>query len=289
MSCSDKEFFDIWRLTLDNFNEGILELVRAMILKTIPYTDTQKIIRVYSREKGYFSLITPSLIFKRKNQPLHLLQFTEIEYFENEAGSLHKLRNASPLVNLPRLYFDIFKMNILLLWGEILNLLLAHEGKNEDLFDYIQRSVEYLNSTENDTANFNLFFLFRLAGLIGFRINTSSWQEGYVFNINDGCFYPSAGDTPYISGPNTAKIIYLLTTCPLEELKNIPLNRSSRNILLDIILLFYSIHLNVDFNIKSIQVIREIFAWFFPFLSGRTRKSGISCFPLIKKFRHKFK
>ena len=82
-------------------------------------------------------------------------------------------------------------MNILLLWGEILNLILKNEGKNEELFDYLTHSIEYLNSTHNDIGNFNLYFLYRLAGFIGFRINTSSWQENYVFNINDGSFYPS--------------------------------------------------------------------------------------------------
>lgn len=237
-----------------------MELCKAIILKTIHYSDTQKIIHAYSREKGFLSLISPSFIFKRKNNPVHLFQLTEIEYFENENGNLHKLRTASAVINLPHLYFDIFKMNIILLWGEILDLILKDEGKNEALFDYLVQSAEYLNSTQKDIGNFNLFFLYRLAGLIGFKINTSSWQEGYVFNISDGSFYPQANDTPYISGPNTAKIIFQLCTFPLEEIRNISLNQQARNILLDIILLFYSTHLNVSFNIKSIQVIREVFS-----------------------------
>lgn len=237
-----------------------MEVIQAIVLKTTHYTDTQKIVHVYSREKGYLSLITPSLIFKRKTSPVHLMQITEIEYFENEKGHLHKLRTAASVTNLADLYFDIFKMNIILLWGEILNLILKNEDKNEDLFDFITRSIEYLNSTRNDIGNFNLFFLYRLADFIGFRINTSSWQENYVFNINNGSFYPADTTSPYISGPNTATIIYRLCTCPLSEIKDIPLNREARNILLDIILLFYSIHLNVSFNIKSIQVIREVFS-----------------------------
>ena len=215
-----------------------MEIVQGIILKTSPYSETQKIIRIYTKEKGYLSMISPSVVFKRKTKTVHLLQISEIEFFENEKSDLHKLRQISPIINLPELYFDIFKMNILLLWGEILNLI----------------------STHNDIGNFNLYFLYRLAGFIGFRINTSSWQENYVFNINDGSFYPSDPATPYISGPNTAKIIYQLCTCPLAEIKAIPLNRQSRNILLDVILLFYSIHLNININIKSIQVIREVFA-----------------------------
>ena len=223
-----------------------MEIVQGIILKTSPYSETQKIIRIYTKEKGYLSMISPSVVFKRKTKTVHLLQISEIEFFENEKSDLHKLRQISPIINLPELYFDIFKMNILLLWGEILNLILKNEGKNEELFDYLTHSIEYLNSTHNDIGNF--------------RINTSSWQENYVFNINDGSFYPSDPATPYISGPNTAKIIYQLCTCPLAEIKAIPLNRQSRNILLDVILLFYSIHLNINFNIKSIQVIREVFA-----------------------------
>jgi DNA repair protein RecO (recombination protein O) len=39
----------------------------------------------------------------------------------------------------------------------------------------------------------------------------------------------------------------------------IPLNQHSRNILLDIVLLYFSVHLNINFNIKSINVIREVF------------------------------
>lgn len=237
-----------------------MEVIKAIILKTVNYTETQKIIRVYSREKGYLSLISPTSVFKRKSNPVHLLQLTEIEYAGNDKSELHKLHTASPVTNLPDLYFDIFKMNVVLLWGEILDLLLRNEGKQEELFDFIAQSCEYLNSTRGDTGNFNLFFLYRLAGLIGFHINTSSWQEGYVFNVNDGSFYPSGNNTPYISGPNTARVIHQLCTCPLAEIRNIPLNQQSRNILLDIILLFYSIHLNINFNIKSIQVIREVFS-----------------------------
>lgn len=237
-----------------------MEICKGIILKTTHYSDTQKIIHVYSQEKGYLSFISPSSIFKRKHHPVHLMQIAEIEYFENAKGGLHKLRSSTALSNLPSLYFDIFKMNILLLWGEILNLLLKNEGKNEALFEFITYSLEYLNATQQDTANFNLFFLYRLPGFLGYQINTQSWQEGYIFDINNGSFCASETSTPYISGPNTARIIHRICTCEVSDIGEIPLNRQARNILLDVILLFFSIHLNINFNIKSIQVIREIFS-----------------------------
>lgn len=236
-----------------------MKVGRAIILKSANYSDTQKIVHAYTREMGYLSFISPAFIFKKRNCAANSMQIVEIEFFENEKSNLHKLKSITPISNTSAIYFDVYKMNIALLWSEVLNLILKNEQKNENLFDFIVQSTEYLSSAQDNSGNFNLFFLYRLTTLLGFRIDTASWAEGYVFNINDGCFCPSGTDSPYISGPNSAKVVCRLCTCQLEELKELALNRQSRNILLDIIFLFFGIHLNIDFNIKSIRVIREIF------------------------------
>lgn len=238
-----------------------MQTVKAIILKSLPYSEQQQIMHVYSAERGYMQLITPMALFKRKNNhTVQCMQIVEIEYFPNERGGLHKLKSASSLVNTSSVYFDVFKMNIALLWGEILDLVLRHSDPNEDVFEYIRYSVEYLNTSREDIANFNLLFLFRLSRIMGFGIDTDTYRPDYVFNINDGCFYPTGAPENYYTGPHSARIIRELCVCPLESLKDIPLNQQSRKILLDIALLFLGFHLNLDFNTKSIRVIREIFS-----------------------------
>jgi len=236
-----------------------MEVTKSVILKIINYSDTQKIVHVYSRENGFLNFISPSFIFRKKSCALQPMQVAEIEYYQSVKGDLHKMKSVDRVVDNSAVYFDIYKMNILLLWSEILDLLLKKEQKNENLFDFIVRAVEYLNTTQKNIANFNLFFLYRLVTLLGFRINTDTYSSGYVFNINDGNFVPQEKGNAYISGPHAAGIIFRLCTCKVEELGDIPLNRESRRILLDIILLFFTIHLSIDFNVKSIRVIREIF------------------------------
>lgn len=44
-----------------------MEIVQGIILKTIPYSETQKIIRIYTKEKGYLSSI-PFGRIQKKNQ-----------------------------------------------------------------------------------------------------------------------------------------------------------------------------------------------------------------------------
>lgn len=236
-----------------------MEVANIVVLKILNFSDTQKIVHAFSKESGYLSFISPSSLFRKKSCTVNLFQVCEVEFFPNEKGNFQKLKSVSPLLSFSNIYLDIYKMNIIVLWSEILNLILKNEQKNINLFEFILKSVDYLNTTQNDTANFNLFFLYRIAALIGFKIDSSTYSQGCVFNVNDGTFVSPDTNEPYISGPNAAKTIFTLCTCQVEDLKQIALDRKSRSILLDIILLFYSIHLNTDLNVKSIRVIREVF------------------------------
>lgn len=168
-----------------------MHTVKAIILKSIPHSEQQQILHVYSEERGYMQMITPLALFKRKtNTSVQCMQIVEIEFIPNERGGLHKLKSLSPLVNTSAIYFDVYKMNIALLWGEILNLVLRDSDPNPGLYEYIKTSVEYLNVTRDDIANFNLLFLFRLSKLLGFSIDNSTYHPDHVFNINDGMLLP---------------------------------------------------------------------------------------------------
>ena len=117
--------------------------IKAIILKSIPHSEQQQILHVYSEERGYMQMITPMALFKRKsNASAQCMQIVEIEFIPNERGGLHKLKSFSPLVNTSAIYFDVYKMNIALLWGEILNLVLRDYYPNPDLYEYIKNSVE---------------------------------------------------------------------------------------------------------------------------------------------------
>ena len=113
-----------------------MHTVKAIILKSIPHSEQQQILHVYSEERGYMQMITPLALFKRKaNTSAQCMQIVEIEFIPNERGGLHKLKSFSPLVNTSAIYFDVYKMNIALLWGEILNLVLRDSDPNPSLYE----------------------------------------------------------------------------------------------------------------------------------------------------------
>lgn len=238
-----------------------MQTVKAVILKSVPYTEQQQIVQAYSGERGFMEFITPVPQFRRKKLlSTQCMQVVEIEYLPNERGGLHKLRSIAPLADTSAVYFSVVKMNIALLWGEVLSLTLRHAEPSEQLFEYVRYSVEYLGASQEDIANFNLLFLFRLGRVMGFGINLDSYEEGRLFHVDDACFHPPGEAGRYCAGPRSSAVIHALCSSPLEELKAIPLNQESRRILLDIALLYLGYHLNLDFNTRAIRVIREIFS-----------------------------
>ncbi|MDR0765400.1 MAG: DNA repair protein RecO C-terminal domain-containing protein [Odoribacteraceae bacterium] len=235
-----------------------MEVVNAIVLKNARFVERQRVIHLFSLERGFLSMITPSLAGKREGT--RVMEVAEVEYAGGTRGGLYSLRSARTTVNTNAISLDVFKMNIALLWGEALCLLLRHEGKNKALYDYLCRSVEYLNAAGDDAANFNLFFFYRLCDLLGLRVDASSYREGYFFDPRQGRFCPSPSPAGGTVGPRAAGIICRLCVDPLSSVGDIPLSRQGRAMLLDVVFSFIGYHLDVNFDTKSIRVIREVFS-----------------------------
>lgn len=236
-----------------------MKVVQVIVIKIVPYSDTQRIIRTFSKESGYLSFIVPTYLIKKRGEQIHPLQLLEIEFQPNDKGTLHKMKSATPLQTTHNLYFDIIKMNIALLWGEYLDLILREEKQNEALYNYLSTSIAYLTTLEESVGNYNLYFLYRLTTFVGFKIDSLSYHDGFIFNLENGKFFPESAGKEAIAGPNAARIVYQLISHPLDQLSNIRLNRQGRSILLDILSEYFSLHLNTDFHTKSMKVIRSVF------------------------------
>ncbi|MDR0982033.1 MAG: DNA repair protein RecO C-terminal domain-containing protein [Culturomica sp.] len=239
-----------------------MQLIKGIIIRIIKHAESKKIIHLYSEEQGSMFFITAPHIFKDNNVGINVMQVVEIEYLESLRSEIKRIVKISPIVDIHKIYNNIYKVNIAVLWSEVLYNLIRKEPKNNALYDFIVHSIEYLAEIKAGIANFNLFFLYRLSVYIGYKINTDSYRENYVFNINGANFIDPNDKTyenHFLSGPNVAKAIHFLLTCKTEDLYRLMLDKPARLKLLDIVLAFYHVHFGQEFNIKSIKVIMEVF------------------------------
>jgi DNA repair protein RecO (recombination protein O) len=237
----------------------------AIVLGRFALPGGRTVTRVFSREAGRVALVVPRVLGGRVLGGLsRSLQPVDVEWEDagTGRGELRRVVALSASREVEGIYGDAVKSAVALLWGEVLGVVTREGGRDEGLFDFLSRSVDFLNGAERGgVGNFNLFFLFRLCGVLGFKVDVNSYREGFVFDARDGGFHaPGGGDEGWRgAGVEGSRVIRVLCGGELEEALGLRLNGTARGVLLDVLLLFLGFQLGVSLETRGVRVVRSLF------------------------------
>ena len=232
----------------------------AIVLHSLKYGEGRIITDMYTREHGRLSFIVSaprserSKIKKQYLQPLTLLS---IECDVRPQQQLQKLRDASLLTPLPSLYSDAKKLTIGLFAAEFLYPAMKGEQRNVPLFDYVRSSIEWLDGAEKSFANFHLVFLMRLSRFLGFYPNLE--EEDTYFDMRGATFCGTPPLHPDFLMPQEAGRIKLLMRMDYPTMHLFRLSRMERNRILELLLLYYRLHLPDFPELRSLSVLQELY------------------------------
>ncbi|NND15359.1 MAG: DNA repair protein RecO, partial [Eudoraea sp.] len=187
-------------------------------------------------------------------QPLTLL---ELVVSHREKADMHYIREAKISIPYTSLPTHWTKQAIVLFLSEVLTKSIREEEKNEPLFDYLQTSLQWLD-THEEVVNFHLVFLMQLTKYLGFFPDTSGIKEPY-FELVEGVFVKEPGMHPLIQGEDLVHFKTLLGT-HFEALKNVQLSKQERRDLLGHVLSYFEVHLQGFNQPKSLAVLHEVFS-----------------------------
>lgn len=230
---------------------------RAIVLKTINYSETSVIAKVFTEDLGLRSYMIKGVRTSKNKtkqnllQPLSLIEMVVYETPKKDIQNIKEMKLCEALRTIP---FDFTKMSVILFLNEILYKSLKETTQNKPLFDFIYKNILILDAYESCPACFHLDFMLKLSQYLGFEpLNNHSNRYSY-FDLQEGCFLAEMKD------PLTtldAKISTLFAEILKGELLN-ELNRSERNYLQDILLKYYEIHLDGFGNVHSHQVLKDV-------------------------------
>jgi DNA repair protein RecO (recombination protein O) len=215
---------------------------------------------MFTRSHGRLSFIVPvprserSKIKKQYLQPLTILQ---IEADILPQRQLQKLREAMIAVPLPLLLSDAKKLSQGLFVSEFLYHALKGEQKNELLFDYVCNSIEWLDGSIGPNANFHLVFLMRMSRFLGFYPNLD--DSGNYFDLRAATFCTTPPPHHEFLEPQEASRIRILMRMSYATMHLFRLSRAERNRILEILLLYYRLHLPEFPELRSINVLHELY------------------------------
>lgn len=241
----------------------MLHVTKGIVLHYFNYSDNSVIVKIFTQHFGIQSFILKGIHSKRnKAQKAYLqpLSLVELETTIKENKTLHGLKSIridTPYQTIP---FNVYKSAIAFFIAEILYKIIKEEEPNEVLFDFIQESLLFFDGIQDKFSNFHVVFLAQLTDLFGFQPQIETYQAKSYFDLQDGSFSISQPSHPYFINQIKSELLKCIFETKFDQMDKLVLSNIERKELLTSLLDYYSIHVNSLSNLKSKQVLEEIFS-----------------------------
>ncbi len=238
----------------------MLVKTNAIVLSKLKYRDNDLIVKCYTKQRGIVSYLIRGVLKSQKGnaravyfQPLSLVLIDENFRANHSLQSIQEVR----LDYLYKtLHTDVLKSAIVMFLSEVLSSVLKEEEQNEPMYFYIEDSLHWLDQ-ETEFSNFHLLFLVQLTKYLGFYPDDQNKTNAY-FNLSNGLFEFKKDPFYSVSGENLA-ILKQMLGINFDRLNTVKLNSKQRQSFLNMLLLYFELHLGDFKKPKSLQIFNQVF------------------------------
>ena len=240
----------------------MLETTQGIVLHYNHYNDDSAIVDIFTLSRGSL----PFLVRDRRQQRkgglqatlLRPLNMVELVFDYRPSVSLQRIQELHIAHCYTSLPYDPVKETVALFLSEFLHSALRSEIQNPDLYHYILYSLQWLDAANEGIANFHIAFLTRMTHYLGFLPNIKGRENLPYFDLRDGVpadTEPQHGH--FLKGEEAARLPIFLRM-NLRNMHKFRLSRQQRARILDVLTLYYQLHVPEFRNPKSLAVLREI-------------------------------
>jgi len=234
---------------------------RAFVIRSIKNGETSLIVSCYLEDIGYKTFIVKGVYGSKKSKfskahffPLNIIN---LNYSYSEGKNLGFIKEVKTEKLYKSLHLDIQKSSVIIFLSEILNSIFKEETLvNKDLFNFLLNSLSWYDQVKS-CNNFHLKFLIELSRFIGFYPNINNENDSF-FNLESGSTSATQSIGTNIRGNDLTLFKEFLGT-EFEDLNSMNTKNESRTRILNYIIDYYSLHLQMFKTPKSINVFAEIF------------------------------
>ena len=229
----------------------------AILLKKVKYGEKDLILQTYTLEEGNqaFFMASSSKRGKLKTQ-LPSLGLVDIVAHKGR-GSLPRVRE----LQLREKHFDLLsnvhKSAIVMFLNEILLKTLKEYHADEDLFAFMESSLNLLDRSAFSNANFHLKFLLDLSQHLGFYPNGQYSEAKPFFDLHEGSFVTEALSGMSL-GQDLSQRLHQVLECDLESCHEVKLSRQERKELLSKLVDYYRIHVEKFDGLQSLEILETV-------------------------------
>jgi DNA repair protein RecO (recombination protein O) len=216
---------------------------RGIVFRFTKFKETSIIVTIFTDVFGLQSYIVNGVRSKSaKNkialyQPLTLLNLV---VYHRANANIERIKEISCLHPYQSLTSEVRKSTIAMFITELLNKTVKDESHAHEIFEFLSQSLITVDSMKGGYENFHLVFMVKLCRYLGFG----------VYNLNE-IMGGRATDV------ETEKLLEDLLRADYDTVMAV--TNAQRRVLLELLLKFYADHMENFGEIKSVQVLREVF------------------------------
>lgn len=240
----------------------MVENFTGIVLRTLKYSDSLMIADMFTATHGRLSFLVPvsrSKSCKVRNvlfQPLAMLSF-KAQY--RPGRSLTRLSEVQPYILYSSIPYEPCKSAVALYLAEFLTRTLHEESDNARLFAFLEYSLRWFDESQDGYANFHLMFIMRLTRFLGIAPNLENAAQGACFDLAAGCFTEARPLHGNFLPAEQAVGLFEILLSEYDKAADFPLNRQGRGEILNILQTYYRLHIPDFPEIKSGEVLKELF------------------------------
>jgi DNA repair protein RecO (recombination protein O) len=240
----------------------MLVSTEGIVLHFIKYGESSVIATIYTRDFGRQSYLINAARSKKSQNKASLLQplfFVDLVAYQKQTRELHRvkeLRSNQVYQNIP---FEITKSSMAIFLAEVLYKSINEQESYPEMYDFIKNSLLYFDLMEIGSSNFHLWFLFRLTEYLGILPDTSRVGFEGWFDIKKGAVVHFQPSHPFFANKEATEYLIQLSALKINEINRFEISRKMRDSLISVLIDYYQLHFEDLGEIKSLNVLREVF------------------------------
>ncbi|MCB0466230.1 MAG: DNA repair protein RecO [Aequorivita sp.] len=234
---------------------------KALVFSALKYSEADLIVSCYTEAAGIKSYLLRNIL-KSKRGKLKASYFQPLTQLEliadhKNKGTLEYIKEAKVFYPYQTLHTDIVKSGLVMFLSEMLKNGIREEETNAALYSFLEHSFQWLDQSD-EVANFHIYFLLQLSMHLGFYPDASNIDEAY-FNIMEGNFQAVGTSNYCLKGPQIENFKKFFGI-DMKTLNTVKLSKTARHNLLELILAYYSFHVQGFQKPKSLAVLNQLFS-----------------------------
>ncbi|KAF2080338.1 DNA repair protein RecO [Flavobacterium sharifuzzamanii] len=237
----------------------MLVKTKAIVISSLKFQEKSLIVKCFTLSSGLKSYFVRDAFSSRKAsqkiayfQPFSIL---EIEAVHKNKGTLENFKEIKMAIPFQSIHTDIVKSTMVMFLSEMLHYSIQEEEKNEQLFLFLETALTWLDH-HDEISNFHLTLLLEITKYLGFYPDLSEVNLPF-FEMNEGVF--TLFQNGNVLSEQETNLFKKLLELKFDNDQKV-FHVLERQILLRILIDYYSLHLEGFKKPKSLEVLKEVFS-----------------------------